>query len=222
MEAIEAYIKFTELVEGNSTNNNLDVTTELFVSLYNNTSKLWLEWTLEKRNEDAIRYASPLLTLKKQLALNNKENTHNNYKLPKDFFDLSNLDVYAAKGCCEESRLKTFEVKNDDENELYHDKFNEPSFEYRETYYTLSNNNVAVFKKDFELSKVNLSYYRYPREIDIEGYIRSDGTNSQNINPDLDDKVVNRIIIASAKSFSANKGDTESYQLNSDRLFKSI
>lgn len=222
MTSLEAYIKFTELVEENATNNNLDVSKDLFVSMYNNNSKLWLEWTLEKRNEDAIRYASPLLTLKKKLTVNNKTTTHDNYKLPEDFFDHSNLDVYAKTECCGEDRLKTFEAKSEDENELYYDKFNEPSFPFRETYYTLSNNNVAIFKKDFEISKVKLSYYRYPREIDIEGYIRSDGTNSQNINPDLDDKVVNRILIATAKNFAANKGDSQEYQINSDRLFKSI
>lgn len=222
MTSQEAYVIFTDLVEENSTNNNLDVSPELFVSIYNITQNLWLEWVLEKRNEDVIRYASPLLTLKKKLNLTNTKPTHNNYKLPKDFFDLSNLDVYASTECCGADRLNTFEVKNDNENELYHDWNNEPSFEYRETYYTLANNNVAVFKKNFDIRDVELSYYRYPRQIDISGYIRVDNSNSQTINPELDNKVVNRILIASAKHFSANKGDMQKYQLNSDRLFKSI
>lgn len=222
MTSEEAYLKFTEMVEENTTNNNLDVSPDLFVSLYNNTTLQYVEWILEKKNEDAIRYVAPLLVLKKKLALGNRLDTHDNYKLPKDFFDLSNLDVYAKTDCCGEDRLKTFEVKNDDENELYFDEFNCPSYPYRETFYTLSNNNVAIFKKDFEISSVKLSYYRYPKEIDIQGYIRTDGTSSQNIDPDLDDKVVNRILIATAKSFSANKGDSQEYQINSDRLFKSI
>ena len=222
MTSEELYIEFIDLVEENATNNNLDASKELFVSLYNSTSLQYLEWILEKRNEDAIRYVSPLLILKEKLQLESSKPTHDNYKLPEDFFDFSNLDVYAKTDCCDEDRLKTFEIKEDDELEIYYDKFNEPSFPYRETFYTLSNNNVAVFKKGFYISKVNLSYYRYPRQIDIEGYIRTDGTNSQNINPDLDDKVTKRILIATAKVFSANKGDSQGYQINSDRLFKSI
>lgn len=222
MTSQEAYVIFTDLVEENTTNNNLDVSPEVFVSIFNISQDMWVEWTLEKRNEDAIRYVAPLLSLNKKLNLNNKKETHNNYRLPKDFFDLSNLNVYASTDCCGSDRLRTFEVKNDDENELYFDQNNEPSYEYRETYYSLANNDVAVFKKGFEIDKVELSYYRYPRRIDIKGYIRVDGTNSQDQNPELDDKVVNRILIASAKHFSANKGDIREFQLNQDRLYKSI
>lgn len=222
MKIDHAYLQFINLVNRNLTNNNVNVDKARFVLLYNDISKRYVEWILEKRNEDVIRYIAPLLTLNKKLAKVGETISHDSYKLPTDFFDLSNVQVYASKGSCINQRLHTFEVKGEDIEELLADENNKPSFGFRETFYLLSGGSISVYKSDFDISKVTTSYYRYPREVDIEGYYKEDGKASKNIDPDLDDKVVGRILLAMSKEFSAINGDAQKYQLDKDRLFTEV
>lgn len=222
MKIEEAYLQFINQVNRNMTNNNLNVDKPRFIILFNDISLRYLEWVLEKRNEDAIRYVSPLLILDKKLSKVGSEDIYDKFKLPSDYFDLSNLRVNASDGSCSSASLKTWEAKNEDVEEVYHDVNNEPSVPYRETFYTTATDNVAVYKKSFKIVDAYLSYYKYPNKVDIEGYIHIDGTPSQSIDPELDDKVVGRILIAMAKEFSSNSGDINKYKMDGDRLFSPV
>lgn len=218
----EAYVKFLNLVNRNATNNNINVDRLRFIILFNSTQNKYLEWILEKRNEDATRYVAPLLLLEQPLTLSSKKEQFDEYKLPTNYFDLANLHIYAESGKCKDQRMTTFEAKIEDVEELLNDENNKPSFEFRETFYLTSNNKVVVYKDGFSINKVLLSYYRYPKKVDIQGYIHLDGTPSEDIHPELDDKVVDRILLAMSKEFSAINGDTAKYQLDKDRLFTEV
>ena len=219
----KAYLSFVNLVNRNLTNNNVNVDKPRFVLLFNDIQNRYLEWLLEKRNEDSIRYATLLLTVDKKLNLEQKESDKDFYNLPEDYFDLANLKVEASKDKCKKVSLHCFEVKSEDTQELLNDKYNEPSFDYRETFYmTSSNSTVAVFKSNFSIDNVYATYYRYPTQIDIEGYINEQNTQSQSIDPEWDDKAVGRILVAMSKEFAAINSDGGQYELGADRLFKSI
>lgn len=219
----KAYLSFVNIVNRNLTNNNVNVDKPRFVLLFNDIQNRYLEWLLEKRNEDSIRYATPLLTVDKKLTLELEESDKDFYNLPEDYFDLANLSIKATKGKCKNVSLHCFEVKSEDTQELLNDKFNEPSFDYRETFYmTSSNSTVAVFKKDFSINNVYATYYRYPKKVDIEGYINETNAQSQSIDPEWDDKVTGRILVAMSKEFAAINSDGGQYELGTDRLFKSI
>ena len=219
----KAYLSFVNIVNRNLTNNNVNVDKPRFVLLFNDIQNRYLEWLLEKRNEDSIRYATPLLTVDKKLTLELEESDKDFYNLPEDYFDLANLSIKATKGKCKNVSLHCFEVKSEDTQELLNDKFNEPSFDYRETFYmTSSNSTVTVFKKDFSINNVYATYYRYPKKVDIEGYINETNTQSQSIDPEWDDKVTGRILVAMSKEFAAINSDGGQYELGTDRLFKSI
>lgn len=222
MKIEDAYLQFVNLVNRNATNNNLSVDKPRFIMMYNDITNRYIEWILEKRNEDQIRYISPLLKKGKSLTKASTEEIYDTFELPSDYFDLSNLQVYAKTSSCGEVRLKTWEVKDDDTEEVFFDNDNEPSLVHRETFYTTADGKVVVYKKDFQLTKALLSYYRYPIQVDIEGYTHADGTQSQNVDPELDDKVVGRILLAMSKEFSAINNDVNSYQIDNDRLFSPI
>lgn len=222
MQINEVYISFVNMVNSNATNNNLSVDKFRFVTLFNSTAIRYVQWMLEKRNDDSIRNISNLLILDKQLQPDVLTDTISTFVLPKDYFEFANLSLVASKGNCSGKKISTFEAKSEDVEELLADESNKPSFEWRETFYLLSENKVAAYKTDFNIDKAFLSYYKYPKKVDIAGYINLNNQPSSNIDPDFDDKVVNKILQAMAKEFSANKGDTASYQLNSDRLFSNI
>ena len=52
---------------------------------------------------------------------------------------------------------------------LYRDSLKAPDFSWGETYCTWLGNNVRVYKKDFDITTVSLTYYRQPQNIEIAG-----------------------------------------------------
>ena len=223
MKISTAYISFSDLVNRNTTNNNINVDKPRFVTLFNSVAIKYEEWILEHRNLDKIRNISNLLVLDQPLQKKKEAVDHTLFSLPTDFFDLSNLKVYGSKGKCVNQRLFTEEVKSEDTEELFRDENRKPSFEFREVYYFLSaKDSVAIFKDNFNIDDAILTYYRYPKKVDIAGYIKEDGTASQDIDPEFDERSTNYILEAMAKAFSVNNDDTQAYQLNKDRLFTNI
>jgi len=222
MNIEQEYIQFVNLVDRNATNNNVNIDKPRFIILYNDYQNRFVQWILEKRNEDAIRYVAPLLQTNKKLSKDSVEKTYTTYKLPKDYFDFANLSVFAKKGACKNERLYTFEVKSEDVEELLADVDNRPSFEARETFYYTGDKKINIFKQNFEINEALLTYYRYPKQVDISGYTRLDGSSSQNINSEWDDRISSRILNAMAVGFSAINSQLDKYQLDRDRLFSDI
>lgn len=223
MEINQAYIQFLSLVNRNLTNNKINVDKARFILLFNEVSPRFVEWVLEKRNEDVIRDVSILLIPDKVLTSVGSNNSSESYQLPEDFFDFSNLEVFASKGNCKNRKLLVFEIKSDDSEELLSDANNSPSFEFEETFYFLATGNVKIFKKEFDIDRVKITYYRYPKKVDIDGYIHiEDGSASQTIHPEFSDKVTNKILLAMAKQFAVNNSDSGKYALDKDTLFSEI
>jgi len=216
----DAYIQFLILVNRNATNNQVNVDLPRFVKLFNNIQNKFVEWILEKRNEDDIRDIQRILVIETALAEISSEDSHNKFALPSDYFNFANITALASTECCKNERMLVWEVKSEDVEEKLNDKHNEPSFEARETFFYFTSNAVAVYKKNFDISGVLLSYYRYPRQVDIAGYVdRLTQQPSANIDPEFDDKVVNRILLAMAKEFTGINENAQGYNLAKDRLF---
>jgi len=219
MKIIKLYYDFLLLAEKNATNNNLNTDVSRFVSLFNFTTTKYQSYLLDKRNEDAIRELSPFLK-RETLELNTTLPHYNSYSLPKDYFNFSNLDVTATKGSCKNKKLLTWEVKSENKEELLGDPNNKPDFYARETFYHLSEKGVDIYKEDFELDKVSMLYYRKIKPADIEGYIRvEDNEPSQNVDTELLDESLPRVLTATVKLFMANQGDSNGYQIQNAQLF---
>ncbi len=223
MKINTAYLNFLNLVDRNATNNNVSVDKPRFVSLFNSTQIKYVEWMLEHRNSDRVRIIAKLLILDKQLQNKEVVGNHVNFKLPLDFFDLSNLQVFGSKGSCKSKKLYTFEIKSEDTEELFRDVNMRPSFEYREVPYFLNGNrNISVFKEDFTIDNALITYYRYPKKVDMQGIITEDGSTTQDSDPEFSDAATGFILEAMAKAYSANNSDGQAYQISKDRLFTNI
>ncbi len=216
----EAYTKYDILVNRSATNNKVAVDFGRFIISFNKEQINYLKNTLERRNEDDIRNVQVCLVLDSQLTFTNSTDIFDRYALPGNYFDFKNLRVKVSTDCCKDADMTVFEMKMEDEQELLADPDNRPSFEYRETFYTMSSGQMVIWKpEDTAITSVKLSYYRYPAQVDIAGYIRTDGsTSTADVDPEFDDKVVNKILLMMAKEFSADTGDAESYNLNQNRL----
>jgi len=216
------YIKFLQKVNKNYTNDNISVDKGRFILLYNEAQNKFIEWVLEKRNEDDIRDIQNLVVTDKKLDINSAGDINDSFKLPKNYFSFINVNVKATKNKCKNTNINSFEVKGENLNELLNDFNNKPSFLFRETFYTFGNNNIIIYKDDFDISKVFMSYYRYPQSIDINGYIKIDGSTSTDVDSEFDDRITDRIISLCAKDFNSNNDNLERYQVDKDRIVSKI
>lgn len=215
----DTYITFLNLVNRNATNNNVNVDKSRFIQLLRSAELGYYDLVLRGSSNDALRQVQHLLVPKKSIALTSKKDTFDLYKLPVDYFELSNLQVSATSDSCTDY-LKSKEVKSENIEEIINDSFQKPSFEYRETIYHLADNhNIAIYKDNFSIKDVNLTYYRLPRQVSIDGYIMTDGTlSSVDVDPEWDDKTLYKILLYMSKNFSASNEDTAKYQIDKDSL----
>ena len=218
----EAYLKFLDKVNRNSTNDNVVADKARFIMLFNEEQNRYFEWLYEKQNEDDFRYMQSLLIFDTELDSGDSKLNHSNFKLPDDYFLFSNLQIFGDNDNCKNEKLLAFEAKQADVEELYCDANNCPSFPFRETFYTFGNNEVAVYFKDFQVSKVYLTYYRCPKQVDIAGYLRFDKTQSTDCDPEFNDKIVNRILNAVALRFNLNTDNLQKIQFDKDAVYSKI
>lgn len=213
MKIQEAYLYFLNIVEKNSTNNNLDIDKSRFVEWFNFSSAKYQEDVLtNKIGNSEIREMSPFL-VSKSLSLRSGNKTYDIYDFPKDFFDISSVYLTANKGKCVAFDFELDEVKDQDIPFRLNDSNYTPSFKARETFYTLMDGGLAMYhKEDFEIKEVLLSYYKQIPEVDMSGYVRYDGSNSTDIDPETSKRTTINILELMATLFITAQGDMGKYQ----------
>lgn len=134
-------------------------------------------------------------------------------------FYLSSYAVAKKKKC--EKTLTIDLVKHGDLSTRYLDANFSPSFEWRTTLATLGDNKLTVYSgEDFSIQKVFLTYLRYPKAIDMEGYTKLDGTNSVDADCELPEYAKPDIVDLAVK-FAAQSNDNQAQAVYAeDRLVK--
>jgi hypothetical protein len=100
------------------------------------------------------------------------------------------LDSYilADKGVCKDRKIWIHKdlTKHGDIQYLLNNTHYCPSFEYQETFNTISSNEISIFTDGtFTPTKIHIMYMRYPVYIDKQGYINFEGNPSVNQNCEL-------------------------------------
>lgn len=203
----DVYESFIIKVNENAQTDNIAVDRGRFVKLFNEASNKFVEWILEKKNEDDIRYLQPILRTKSENEYELKDG-YQLFKLPKDFFDLGNVSGKGSTDCCKSVEFDIFEVKVGNQGEILNDELNKPNGEYREAPYYLEGNSVKIFIDNFKIDKVNITYYKYPQYIELTN---PEDPESNFLNADqqmeFDDKVLDRIISIATAENSLNTGN---------------
>ena len=107
---------------------------------------------------------------------------------PKYMFYIDSY-VLADKGICKDRIIWINRelAKHGDLQFILNNNNYKPSFEYQETFNIISSDEISVFTDGtFELTKLYLSYLRYPNYIDKVGYVKFDGTDSSNVDCELE------------------------------------
>jgi hypothetical protein len=126
--------------------------------------------SLEETNEQLHQWSSGLSTLN-----------------PEYFLYLDSY-IIANKGRCKNRIIWINKdlLKHGDVQFLLNNVHYRPSFEYQETFNSISSNEISIFTDGtFIPTKLYLMYMRYPNYIDKEGYVKFDGSDSVNTNCEL-------------------------------------
>lgn len=213
----EVYGRFIIKINKNAQTDNIQCDRGRFVEIYNEEKNKWLEWTLEKRNEDDVRYAQVLLVNNKPIKPSVTNDDSQEFELPEDYFDLVGASAIASSECCEKQKLDLYELKGENKNLQLQDEASKPSFDYRESLYQIASNRVIVYRDDFTIDNINLSYYKYPTKIELQNPEDPESGFKAGIKLLLDDKVIDRIISMCAASFDLNN-DNQKYQAGKQRV----
>lgn len=217
MNAETVYQKMLEKVNKNFTNGTISLDRARAVFLFNEEQNKFVEWSLQKRNNFEVQDVQVLLGRTK-LNKNESGSTFTTFHLPDDFFSFSNLEVIASGGNCSSISMLPIPVKSENLREVLADEFNKPSLKYRETPYTIQSNSVSIGVDNFKIDTVYLTYYRYPKQFNLEGFVTEDNTQSFNSDPEFDDRIVDRIISMCATSFDINNENLNKVQLDVNRV----
>jgi len=146
----------------------------------------------KKRYEDlqslVITYNNQPLTLSVKNAELNQWFANIHLLTPKYMFYLDSY-VLADKGRCKDRKIWINRdlSKHGDLSLLLNNNHYKPSFEYQETFNSLSSDEISVFTDGtFTPTKIYISYMRYPVYIDKAGYVKFDGTPSVDQNCELE------------------------------------
>lgn len=220
MTVDQVYKSYEIKVNKNDTNKNIKISKGLFVKMYNEQSKIWLERQIELYNRDYRKnQISELLSIDAQINLLDTSDTYARFTLPDDYFDYASSFSVADRKECKDRILINWDFKIKDRSALFQSSNFVPSFDYEETLVNISQNTLVVFKNDFTVKKQFLTYFTTPVEIEMSGYIKEDGTlTEKNINPNLSDLYVNKIVDLTVLETVRIFGSTEAYQLAGTRI----
>jgi hypothetical protein len=130
--------------------------------------------------------------------------------IPQNYLQWKRVDAYAKNDCCDDRRMVIYLAEEANLNQLLRDEGKKPSFEWAETFATLKNNLINIYtNNDFDISSAQLTYYRQPVKIQIQGCVDpyTGVQSTTNVECEFKDDII-EIIIDEAASILA--GDIES------------
>ena len=161
----EAYLRSLQKNEQNLANGGIKLDPGRFVLLFNEAQDRLVKYYLNRKDDETIRSIQNLLVYWMSLdnagRMDDPEST--SFNLPDDYLWFSNIKgVFSYKGC-EATDFVMWEAKNENIHELLGDENNRPSYDYRETFYSIGNGKVVVYESGFRTEEVKMTYYRRRR-----------------------------------------------------------
>lgn len=216
--ALQAYNSLNMKVNREDTNSNIHVPKGKFVVIYNEQARRWLKSKLKRKlSSDELDELSDLLEDNIEIARIKRHQDHIDFQLPSDYFSLASSFSEATRGKCNK-RLTNWKAKPHDIPVLLKDENNNPSFDFEETPLSIAGNKAKVYFSDFNIKKVYINYYRFPKNIDVEGYINVDGSQSTTVDPELNDLAVDEILNRCAIEIMRDNKNQEGFQYAKERI----
>lgn len=123
------------------------------------------------------------------------------------------IECLANRGSCTDRQVNVPRLtKHSDLPVMMANNDFNPSFEFQETLGLISNDQLIIYQGDFQITKVNFSYLRYPQEMDIQGYEHLDGSQSQTVNCELPEHLEDELLELTILELGIDTGNREAAQ----------
>lgn len=216
MTSQEAYYKFTLKINKGSTQFNAACDKNTFVLLFNETQRRWLNKNTPEVNADQIANVQSII-VNNLLTPTKVQKEYVEFDLPKDWFSSADCYIFANYGECKNTIVNIYQTRSINVRKLLADEATTPSFDFRETFYTIEHDKIKVYKNDFDIVSLSFNYYKEPKNISIAGGVDANNNTTQDVHPELADIFVDQIISEAATEFMRNWMDSNGVALAKDR-----
>lgn len=184
----------------------------------NNVFKAGFEET-RKRIDDlqVLKVTDKRIPLLQGESLRYKNHT-GDLNIIKDYmFYVESYALVKTKNC--EDTVDIDLIREGELNIKYFSENHKPSFEWRTTIGTISNNHIYVYHDEaFKPLTLHLTYLRYPKKIDKVGYIHPDGSKSFNQDSELPEYMKQDLVDLATKYISHFSENQLQAQLTQNRI----
>jgi hypothetical protein len=154
--------------------------------------------------------------------MENRQTYYESTNFPQDYLQFKRISVKAKNDCCKDPKnMVVYLGEQANVDQLLRDKNKQPSYEWGETFATMSGNAVQVYTNGtFNVAETILYYYRQPIRIEIAGVVDpyTGIASAVDVNSEFKDDLVEVFIDECAMIMA---GDIES-QLQMQRQAQSV
>ena len=211
MRLLEGYLYVLQKLNKLATNTNQKITKYHFVQAFNKAQYTWIDLKLrqEEANKTIQRQLKQLVTSSDSLKLKTKKDIYSLYTLPSNYYHTINITGH-SNGC----KIDISEVEEGNAKTLWFNDMSVPSLEFEQSFASLEGDFLKTYKKNFEYTKIELTYYRKPIKVDLDsGYVNADGLPSSNIDTEWDNSNLNEILDIVVRDIALDIMDSERFQL---------
>lgn len=134
-------------------------------------------------------------------------------KTKERFLFLTRIAFFGSKETCKNQKLKAIRTQTDDLAIAEENPHRRSSFEWRQVNYRFGGDMIlADTDGSFDITKAELDYLRYPKEMDVAGYKRFDGKASTDINCELPVFIHDDIVSSAVLLFKVWRASTQDAQ----------
>lgn len=137
--------------------------------------------------------------------------------IPANYMEFKRISAFATSECCPEPRSMTVYLAEEANVDLLmRDPLKRPDYEWGETYCTWLGNDIRVYRRDFNITTVNLTYYRQPTLIEIAGCQNPyDGSpTTVDVESDFKDDIMEILLDETAAVIAGDIENFNQYQTN--------
>jgi hypothetical protein len=142
-----------------------------------------------------------------------------NALVPKYMFYIDSY-VLADKGICKNRVISVNKdlIKHGDLQFLLSNDHYMPSFEYQETFCSLTADNISIFANDFIVKELCIMYIKYPVYINKQGYVMLDGEASINQDCELESYLEDELLDLAVQNLSMYTENQSAVQMSQYRI----
>jgi hypothetical protein len=137
--------------------------------------------------------------------------------IPANYMEFKRISAFATSECCPEPRSMTVYLAEESNVDLLmRDPLKRPDYEWAETYCTWLGNNIRVYRRDFNITTVNLTYYRQPTLIEIAGCQNpyNGSPTTVDVESDFKDDIMEILLDETAAVIAGDIENFNQYQTN--------